>query len=600
MSADARARDATRVLIVGAGPAGLALAIELGQRRIPCIVVERNPRVGFAPRAKTTNVRTREHFRRWGIADALLAASPLGADYPSNVVFCTRLAGPGIARFSNAMYCAPGKNPFYSEHGQWIPQYTVEEVMRRHAATLPDVDIRFNHALVDAVQDADGVRVVVRYLADESGGRDALGGRDARGARRGDARDHAGAGASAGATFTIACELVVGADGARSTVRDMIGATMQGERGLSRNYNIIFRAPGLAAAHRHGPAIMYWQVNPEVPSVIGPMDRDHRWAFAPTGIAKDATFTPADAPALIRRATGIDLPYEVLSADEWTASRLLADRYRDRRVFLIGDACHLHPPFGGYGMNMGIADGVDLGWKIAAVLQGWGGPTLLDSYETERRPVHEYVLAEAVANHATLGNQLWQPGLEDETDAGLALRREVGRRIEGAKMREFNTLGVMLGYRYDASPVIVGDGSKAPAPDYVNYVPTARPGHLAPHAWLHDGSSLYDHFGSGFTLLVTDGADRADTTALGETEAEIGSGIGSGIEAAIEAAKVCGVPLQVVTPREPGIAALVQARYVLVRPDQHVAWRGNAWPDDGVGLMNRISGRSLVTPAVID
>src|SRR6266568_1498315 len=132
------------VLIVGAGPVGLSAAIELGHRGVRCQVVERHDRVGYSPRAKTTNVRTREHLRRWGIAGALREASPMGIDYPSNVLFVTRLAGYELARFENALYCAPGKNPLYSEHAQWIPQYMVEEVMRAHAQTLPGVEIRFN------------------------------------------------------------------------------------------------------------------------------------------------------------------------------------------------------------------------------------------------------------------------------------------------------------------------------------------------------------------------------------------------------------------------------------------------------------------------
>lgn len=307
----------TRVLIVGAGPTGLALAIELGHRGVPCLLVERNPRVGFAPRAKTTNVRTREHLRRWGIAKNLRAASPLGVDYPSNVLFVTRLSGFEIARFENALYCAPGKNPLYSEHAQWIPQYTLEEVLREHAQSLSSVEIRFNTELASFEQDEAGVRARLRAFGD-TGGDDT----------------------------SVQADFLVGADGARSTVREAIGARLQGQYGLSRNYNVVFRAPGLAQAHRHGPAIMYWQVNAECPSIVGPMDRGDKWFFMPTAVKDGVKFQPGDAPALIRRATGIDLPYEVLSSDEWVASKLLADRYRTQRVFLAGDACHLHPPFG--------------------------------------------------------------------------------------------------------------------------------------------------------------------------------------------------------------------------------------------------------------
>ena len=532
-----------RVLIVGAGPVGLALAIELGHRAIPCLLIERNDRVGYAPRAKTTNVRTREHFRRWGIADTLRKASPLGMDYPSNVVFCTRLSGFELTRFENALYCAPGRNPLYSEHSQWVPQYTVEEVMREHAQSLPGVELRFNCELKSFAQDGERVQAMARDL---------LRGED----------------------LAIDAEFLVGADGARSMVRDAIGAKMQGTYGLSRNYNVVFRAPGLAQAHTLGPAIMYWQVNGDAPSLIGPMDRGDKWFFMPTAVREGWKLDAAEAPAMIRQATGIDLPYEVLSTDEWVASRFLGDYYRDRRVFLAGDACHLHPPFGGYGMNMGVSDGVDLGWKLAAVLQGWGGAQLLDSYERERRPVHDMVLDEAVTNHSMLGHQLWKEGMDKDDATGEALRREAGGRIQAAKMREFATLGVMLGYRYDDSPVIVPDGSHAPGHDFVNYVPTSRPGSRAPHAWMHDGSSLFDHFGEGFTLLVSKDAPSA------------------AIDQARLQAHKANIPLKVLQPHEAGIAELYPTRFTLIRPDQHVAWRGNAWPSSAVGILEQVTGRA--------
>jgi len=530
----------TQVVIVGAGPVGLALAIELGHRGIGCLVIERNDRVGYAPRAKTTHARTREHLRRWGIAGKLREASPFGVDYPSTVLFVTRLGGHALAHFDNAFNCKPGRDPRYSEHAQWIPQYTLEEVLRAHAQTLPGVQLRFGTEFVSCAQDEREVRVQMRGVA-------------------------------SGAIETVACDYLLGADGAHSAVREAIGARMSGQHGLSRNYNLVFRARGLAQAHRHEKAIMYWQVNPDFPGLIGPMDRDDIWFFMPTGVKGDVKPSDLDGAALIRTATGIDQPYEVLSWDEWTASRLIADRYRDRRVFLAGDACHLHPPFGGYGMNMGIADSVDLGWKIAAVLQGWGGPALLDSYERERRPVHGWVMDEAVANHAVLGNQLWQDGLEAPGAEGDSLRATVGAKIQAIKQREFNTIGVVLGYRYDDSPVIIPDGSEPP-PNGSVYVPSARPGHVAPHAWLENGLSLYDCFGPGFTLLAT-------------REAEA-----SGIEDAQRAASEAGLPLTVMSTDDADIAALYQARYALIRPDQHVAWRGDAAPARAV--FERIAGRS--------
>lgn len=553
------------VVIVGAGPAGLALAIELGSRNIGCIVIERNERVGCAPRAKTTNVRTREHLRRWGIAGKLADAAPLGLDYPSDVAFVTRLAGQPLARFDNAFHCAPGRNPLYSEHAQWVPQYTLEKVLKAHAQSLPGVTFRFRSELAGFSQDDDGVACTVRDLA-------------------------------AGTEYTIQARYLLGADGARSTVREAIGAKMEGKYGLSRNYNIVFRAPGLAQTMPHGPAIMYWQVNADLPSLIGPMDGGDTWFFMPTGVPSDFSVTPAEAADLIRRATGIDLPYEVLSTDEWVASSLIADRYRDRRVLLAGDACHLHPPFGGYGMNMGVADAVDLGWKLAAVLQGWGGAELLDSYQAERRPVHQRIIDEAVANHAVLGAQLTVAGMEEDSPRGRQLRAQAGAAIEECKWREFRTLSVVLGCHYHGSSLVAREHAAPPAWHGDHHVPSAIPGCLAPHAWLADGSSLYDGFGPGFTLLATGGwtaADleqaRADAAALGMPLALFQPGPAEQAQAGGDAAHSTHAA-HAAPSAPPDLAALYGARLALIRPDQHVAWRGNAWPHDGKALLHMVSG----------
>jgi 2-polyprenyl-6-methoxyphenol hydroxylase-like FAD-dependent oxidoreductase len=534
----------TQVLIVGAGPVGLSAAIELGHRAVSCLVVERNDRVGHAPRAKTTNVRTREHMRRWGIADALRDVSPLGIDYPSDIVFTTSVSGYPLARFENAFYCAPKRDPRYSEHAQWVPQYLVEQVLRDHAAALPSVKIAFRHELASLRQGRGGVHVEIRQC-------------------------------DTGKTETIRCDYLIGADGSRSTVRVAIGAVMHGTRGLSRNYNVVFRAPGLDRAHAHGKAIMYWQVNRRVPSLVGPMDRGDKWFFMPTDVPADVKLADFEAASLIREATGIDLPYQILSSDEWVASRLIADRYRDRRVFLAGDAAHLHPPFGGYGMNMGIADAVDLGWKLAAVLQGWGGSALLESYERERRPVHEAVMDEAVANHAVLSNHLCADAIEDATDAGADIRHEIGARIQTAKIREFRALGVVLGYRYAHSPIIVTNTDAPRDCNPLDYRPCDDPGCLAPHRWLADGRSLYDTFGSGFTLLARPDAREAD------------------INGAHADARAIGIPLATINPDEANMSEHYSARYTLIRPDQHIAWRGDIWPEHGVRLLARVCGRSI-------
>jgi 2-polyprenyl-6-methoxyphenol hydroxylase-like FAD-dependent oxidoreductase len=526
----------TQVLICGAGPTGLALAVELGSRGVACTVVERNDRVGYAPRAKTTHTRTREHMRRWGIAGDLAAAAPFGVDYPSNVHFVTRLSGYRLAMFEDAFNCAPARNELYSEHAQWVPQYRVEEVLRKHAMSLPSVTVLFDHEFLSADQTGSSVRCQVRDLKAER-------------------------------EVEFECQYLVGSDGARSAVRDLIGAMMEGRFGLSHSYNIVFRAPGLAASHSHGPGIMYWQINPEVPGLIGPMDRDDLWYFMPARVPDIVRLDKTAAADLIRRSTGIDLPYDVLSADEWSASEFIADKYSDGRIFLIGDACHLHPPLGGYGMNLGISDSVDLGWKLAGVLQGWGGEGLLASYEQERRPVHRYVIDAALANFSTLAMHLVRPALEEDTEEGVALRAELGESLAKGREREFRPLGVVLGYRYDGSPITAHE--PGPPPDPQAYQPSARPGCVAPHGWLADGRSLYDTFGAGFTLL--------------------GFGQDPAFEDAQADARTLGVPLTVVRIGEPRIAALYERRLALIRPDQHVAWRDDAWP--GPAILETATGR---------
>ena len=529
-----------RVVIVGAGPVGVAAAIELGQRGVPCVVIERNFRAGYAPRAKTTHTRTREHLRRWGISERLAEAASFGIDYPSDVVFVTRLGGPEIARFKGAFYCAPTRDERYSEHSQWIPQYKLEAVLQAHAKTLPGVAIEFGQEFLSFEQDESGVQVRVRDLA---GGTERI----------------------------VEADYLVGADGSRSAVREAIGAKMVGEYGLSRNYNTIFRAPGLAEAHAHGPGIMYWQCNSELPSLIGPMDSGDLWFFMPMQLPPGVTYTPEQAIERIRVATGINLPYEILSSDEWVASKLLANRYRRGRAFLVGDACHLHPPFGGFGMNMGIADSVDIGWKLAAVLQGWGGETLLESYEIERRAAHEFVVEEAESNHAHLPGTLAREGIEDLTPHGEQVRRDVAAVVLSTKHREFFALGVMLGYSYRSSPVVVSDGRPSCWSRSLEYQPMAEPGCLAPHRWLSDGRSLYDLFAKGFTLLAFEDTAAPD------------------LDIAMLGAREAGVPLQVVRLDDPALRDLYQAKRALIRPDQHVAWRGDKWTASDV--LRIVSGR---------
>jgi 2-polyprenyl-6-methoxyphenol hydroxylase-like FAD-dependent oxidoreductase len=543
MQKDAAAIE-TQVLVVGAGPVGLSLAIELGLRGIAVTLVEQRSRTGAQPRAKTTNVRSMQHMRRWGIADALRAAAPLPADYPTDIVFATALFGRTLTVIENAFEGAKRRDPRFPEAAQWVPQYTVERILHERIARLPSVRILSGTVLEDFTQGPAGLSATVRDIATD--------------ARR-----------------TIRAEYLVGADGARSRVRAVIGARMEGDHAFMHNYNLILRIPELAAQSPEHRAIMYWIVNAQSPGVLSPLDGTDVWAFGillPPGVKE---ISDDEAIARARAAIGRPVDIEIVERDIWAAHRLIAERYRDRRVFLAGDACHLHPPFGGYGMNLGIADGVDLGWKLGAVLAGWGGEALLASYEQERRAVHLRTIAEAIENYKTLSNHLLKENLDADTEEGARARADIAEEIRAAKTREFKTLGVVLGSRYQNSPIIVGDGSAAPAEHHANYQPSAHPGCLAPHAWLTDGTSLYDHFGLGYTLLLL---------------AEEGASLARDIQSAAEAA---GVPLKLIDLRqrdlaEDDLAALYAAPLALIRPDQYVAWRGSG--ADAAAIVDTIRG----------
>jgi len=349
----------------------------------------------------------------------------------------------------------------------------------------------------------------------------------------------------------VEARYVLGCDGARSAVRAAIGAHYVGTSDPRPNFGIVFRAPGLAERQPHGPAIQYWVLNPACPGLLGRMDLEDGWWLIVNGVP--AEVGQADPHAFIHGLVGAAIDAEVLGTDPWTARMLLADRYRNGRVFLVGDAAHLNPPWGGHGFNTGIGDAVNIGWKLAAVLDGWGGDGLLESYEAERRLVAERTIREATANMRTLAPELGNGELGTPGPIGAQARRVAAQAIRATKDREFHSLGIVLGHQYDASPVIVYDGTP-PLPEGQDYEPTARPGARLPHLWLSNGASLYDRLGNGMSLLRL--RDGADVTPL------------------IEAAAARRVPLTLLELRDPSLEKRYGASLLLVRPDQHVVWRG--------------------------
>lgn len=513
------------VLIVGAGPVGLGLAAELTLRGHTARIVEKNARVGLQPRAKTTNVRTMTHLRRWGLAETLRARSPLDADFPRRVVFQTQLFGHELHAFENAFNSHPRRDDRYPEHAEFIPQYITEGVLSDHVQAHPLSSVAFGAELTGFEQDGDGVTATV--LSD-------------------------------GESRTIRARYLVGADGARSSVRKALGIRMQGKSDLASFVTLILRIPGLRADPDLRAGLFHWLVDPAAPSIIGPLDRDDvwNWAMAMRPGADTATETLL---GYARQSIGREVQIEVLARDEWTVHMLQAERYREARVFLAGDACHLHAPFGGHGMNLGISDAVDLGWKLSARLDGWGTEEMLDSYETERRQAHRLVIESATSNLAVLSEHFGHPDLNTAGPVGDAARAAAGRAVHEQKEAEFHSLGLVLGYRYVDSPLIAAEPGPVPPLRVSDYRPTGYAGSLAPHLWIGE-HSLYDLFGRGYTLLRL---GDADATA----EAELAQG-----------ATDAGVPLKIVDPETPELRDLYDAGYALIRPDQHVAWRGDALP----------------------
>jgi 2-polyprenyl-6-methoxyphenol hydroxylase-like FAD-dependent oxidoreductase len=535
------------ILIAGGGSVGLFLAAELGWRDVPCMVVEQRESINPHPRANSIASRTMEYCRRWGIAQAVQDCG-IPSDFPLDYFWISHFRGHVLHKFSlppyNTWEDVRRKGGALRAELTWSPylknltgQDEFETKLQAYAQTRPSVELRRGWRFLEFQQDSAGVTSTLEQVAD-------------------------------GRRMQVRSQYLVGCDGGRSVVRRGLGIGLSGDAAIARFVAIHFRAPDFNRCHDFGPGAIYLPLHRDHMGFLLNWDTGTRWTYHK--LLRDGEQPEdVDPRASIEALLGCRTDIEVQFVQAWNANALVADRFRDGRVFLAGDAAHLFTPTGAFGMNTGASDAVDLAWKLQAMLQGWGGPGLLDSYEIERRPIAFRNTAEAADNYRQLRSTMgFGDEMDEDSPAGAARRAQLGEVLRGQE-KLLASFGVVLGYRYRDSPIVVPDGTPETTDDVRQYVPTARPGHRAPHVWLADGQALMDAFDPGFTLL--------------EFGTESGEPTPSGAGALLERARARGVPLAHLAVPDRAAAALYEQRLALVRPDLMMAWR-----DDAVGDPDRL------------
>ena len=528
------------VLIIGGGPVGLALAADLGWRGIECLVVEKGDGEIFHPRANTVNSRSMEYCRRWGISDRVInAGAP--PDFPLDIVYVTSLQGYEIARIDRPTYGGTQPLPTTPERSQRCNQIFFDPIMRDLAGSFPCVTLRFECSFESFVETEEGILATVRDLANDR-------------------------------TETIAAQYLAACCGGQSAVPGALGVQWQGQPVLGHHLNIFLRIPELWKHHDKGKTAFYFFIDPKGGNhSLIEVDGDTRWRLGVELGAEPIAPESVDVDELVRRWIGPEVPVEVISALPWTCRSIVADCWRRGPVFLAGDAVHQHSPQGGFGMNTGLGDAVNLSWKLAAALEGWAGPDLLDSYQAERMPAAQRIVHQATVMQTDVADPATLAQIDTSTPEGERVRSEVGDYIVRERTQIFVSDGIVLGAAYDPSPIICADGTPAPKFSVTDYTPTARPGSRAPHAWVREGQSTLDLYGRKYVLLAFEPSE-ADPSGL------------------VKAATTRNMPLETIRIDNPEIAALYAGRLVLVRPDGHVAWRGDEAPGDPLGVMDTVRG----------
>jgi len=538
----------TQVIIVGAGPVGLTLAIDLGLRGVRCILLERKSEPQFLPKMERCNARSMEMFRRIGLADALRSAGLTTDSVMDVYVVLTMTRAPLLHLKYPSVDMAreqirkvnDGSVPL--EPYQLISQYTLEPVLKRAAERIPTVDVRYGTELVEFEENGPSVVATVR--------------------------------SSDGSSGKITAAYLVGCDGGSSLVRKQLGIRLRGEANLARFRQGLYRCDELydRLPLGEGPGRgRHYLVADEWATFLIMQDSKRHWTLHAAVESDD------EMKRRFEQTVGVPVHYEMLYCGEWRQNLLLADRYRAGRVFLAGDAVHLVIPAGGLGMNTGVGDAFDLSWKLAATLEGWGGPHLLESYEIERRQVGERNIG--ASRYATLGyrkwRSQWRPEIGDDTATGRAVRDNLARVADVEQRKVNEMIGAELGYRYVDSPII-DNIPGGPEQLFRDYRPTSWPGARLPHVWLEDGTPIQDRIPNvGYTLLCMNG--RHETAAFED------------------AFRTRSVPLSLLHVQSEPARAIYERDLILVRPDMHVVWRGNRPPDNADDLAALATGHGRVS-----
>lgn len=529
------------IVIAGAGPVGLTMAIDLGRRGVRTLIVERNPSTGPWPKMDRSNSRTMEFYRRLGIADEVRA---LG--YPADAsmdIFIVRSLSeapllkqhyPSVAIMRQRIEAATDHSQPLEPY-QLVSQNRLEPLLKSVAENTPNVTVRYGCELTALAQDAEAVTVTLKP--------------------------------SDGGQEEVRCSFLAGCDGGGSTVRKSLGIRLEGQGSLRRMKQICFRSESLYDRIPMGKGRHYYFTDPEGSAIIVQGDRKE---FTLNSDIPDDT----DLDAWIRRkiGPGIEFDYELLNVSNWTLHLLLAEKYREGRVFLAGDAAHLVIPTGGLGMNSGVGDALDLAWKLAGTVHGWGGPGLLESYDIERRPVGQKNVE--ASGWAAQGLGLWRANLTDavdqDTEEGLDQQRRAAQLANRHHRRVHEMVGAEQNYTYAGSPLIASEADAETSWETVRYLPTTEPGARIPHIWLKDRVAMQDVLGADYTFV--------DLTGMADASA---------VKAAFD---TLGAPLRILSRNEEHVRMVYGCRYLLVRPDLHIVWTGNSLPSDPQSLAGLAAG----------